>query len=108
MLSDQGIHVIISAMALFHEVHTWNRKNIDNYVEIFLDVPIYELERRDPKGLYKKYKNGEIKNMVGLDIKAEFPINPDFHFKWDESQNLDIICKTLESDFSSRCKYLTF
>ena len=102
MLLDQGINVIISVMALFHEVHLWNRKNISNYVEVFLDVPLHELERRDPKGLYQKYKKGQIKNMVGLDIKAEFPKNPDFHFKWEKNQKLENIRKTLLDDFKSR------
>tara|TARA_B100000674_G_scaffold440944_1_gene404175 strand:- start:10 stop:540 length:531 start_codon:yes stop_codon:yes gene_type:complete len=102
MLLDQGINVIISVMALFHEVQLWNRNNITNYVEVFLDVPIHELERRDPKGLYQMYKKGQIKNMVGLDIKAEFPKNPDFHFKWEKSQYLENITKILFDDFKSR------
>ena len=104
MLVDQGIHVIISVMALFHEVQLWNRKNIENYVEVFLDVPINELERRDPKGLYLKFKKGEIKNMVGLDIKAEFPKKPDFHFKWTNNQNIKEISQILLKDFNSRKK----
>ena len=102
MLLDQGINVIISVMALFHEVQLWNRQNISNYVEVFLDVPIQELQRRDSKGLYLKYKNGQIKNMVGLDINAEFPKNPEFHFKWEKNQNLLNIRDTLFDDFKSR------
>ena len=104
MLLDQGIHVIIAVMALFNEVQLWNRKNILNYVEVFLDVPMNELERRDPKGLYLKYKQGLIKNMVGLDLKAEFPQNPDFHFKWDNEQNLKHSCDSLFYDFLERNK----
>ncbi len=104
MLLDQGIHVIIAVMALFNEVQLWNRKNILNYVEVFLDVPINELERRDPKGLYLKYKQGLIKNMVGLDLKAEFPKKPDFHFKWDNEQNLQYACDSLFCDFLERNK----
>ena len=102
MLLDQGIHVVISVMALFHEVHKWNRENISNYVEVFLDVPIQELERRDPKGLYLKYKRGEVKNMVGMDIMAEFPENPHFHFSWNKNQDLKSISDTLYKDFRNR------
>ena len=104
MLLDQGIHVIIAVMALFNEVQLWNRKNMSNYVEVFLDVPINELERRDPKGLYLKYKQGLIKNMVGLDLKAEFPKKPDFHFKWDNEQKLKHTCDKLFCDFLARIK----
>ena len=102
MLTEQGIHVIIAVMALFHEIHLWNRKNIKNYVEVFLDVPIHELEQRDPKGLYMKYRKGEIKNMVGLDIKPQLPKNPDFHFLWNESMDSKTICEILFNDFKSK------
>ena len=77
---------------------------MSNYVEVFLDVPINELERRDPKGLYLKYKQGLIKNMVGLDLKAEFPKKQDFHFKWDNEQKLNHTCDKLSCDFLARIK----
>ena len=51
-------------MSLFHEIHSWNRENIENYVEVFLDVPLFELEERDPKGLYAKFKKGEIGSSI--------------------------------------------
>tara|TARA_Y100001968_G_C19433092_1_gene758124 strand:+ start:2012 stop:2539 length:528 start_codon:yes stop_codon:yes gene_type:complete len=102
LISNQGIHVIIAVMALFHEVHSWNRQNISNYVEVFIDVPISELQRRDPKGLYRKYKAGEIKNMAGLDLKAELPINPDYHFDWNDNNGIEDIPNILLADFQSR------
>ena len=61
LLTDQGANIIIATIALFHEIHSWNREHILNYVEVYLDVPKYELERRDPKGLYKKFRKGEVK-----------------------------------------------
>ena len=70
-LINQNTNVIIAIGGLFHELHKWNKKNIPNYIEIFLDVPIEELERRDPKRLYKKFRNGEIKNLNGVDISPE-------------------------------------
>ena len=91
-------------MSLFHEIHSWNRENIENYVEVFLDVPLFELEERDPKGLYAKFKKGEIKNIVGLDIKAEFPKNPDFHFKWENNESLKKNTNFLMDDFNLRIK----
>ncbi len=102
LLLDQGIHVVAAFMALFSEIHLWNRKNISNYVEVFLDIPISELERRDPKGLYRKYRLGEIKNMAGLDLKADMPINPDYHFKWSKNKTSSEIAKKLFEDFQQR------
>lgn len=103
-LVDQGIHVVAAVMSLFSEIHLWNRKNISNYVEVFLDVPLSELQRRDPKGLYKKYFSGEIKNMSGLDLKAEYPINPDYNFKWEKNMNSRKIINTLFQDFQGKVK----
>ena len=77
MLSDQGFLVIVSVIAMYDEIFDYNRKNIKNYTEVFLDVPINELAVRDKKKLYSKGLKGEIKNVVGIDIKAELPKKPD-------------------------------
>lgn len=53
----------------------------ENFIEIFIDTPFEECAKRDPKGLYKKALNGEIKNFTGLDSPYEQPINPDIHIK---------------------------
>ncbi|WP_113907287.1 adenylyl-sulfate kinase [Aliidiomarina celeris] len=99
MLVDQGIVVIIAVIGLFHELHVWNRNNINNYIEVFLDVPIKELERRDPKGIYKRARLGELKNVAGVDLEAEFPLNPDFHFKWTVGDSAEEFSKVLFAHF---------
>ncbi len=55
-------------------------KNIiskDDFLEIYIDCPLYICEQRDPKGLYKKARLGEIKNFTGIDSVYEVPENPD-------------------------------
>jgi adenylylsulfate kinase len=76
-VAAQGIDVVCATVSLFHEVRRWNRAHIPGYVEIFLKVPIDELRRRDPKGLYGALQRGEIANIVGLDAAPEFPEHPD-------------------------------
>jgi bifunctional enzyme CysN/CysC len=49
------------------------------FVEVFVDTPIDESARRDPKGLYAKAKAGEIKNFTGFDAPYEPPTNPEVH-----------------------------
>jgi len=49
----------------------------DNFIEIFVNTSLEECERRDVKGLYKKARSGEIKNMTGISAPYEAPINPD-------------------------------
>ena len=76
MLSSQGFNVICCTIAMFHSVRDWNRKNISNYKEIYLKVSPEVLIARDQKNLYSKHKNGTIKNIMGLDLSFEEPINP--------------------------------
>ncbi len=47
------------------------------FIEIFVDTPIGVAEERDPKGLYKKARRGELKNFTGIDSPYEFPENPE-------------------------------
>ena len=84
MISSQGVTVVIATIALFKEVHCWNRANLKNYYEIFIDTPIEELIKRDPKNIYKRALSGKIKNVAGLDLEVDLPKNPDIHFKFDK------------------------
>lgn len=49
----------------------------EDFIEIFVDTPLEECERRDVKGLYKKARAGEIKNFTGIDAPFEKPENPE-------------------------------
>lgn len=51
------------------------------FLEVFIDTPLEICEQRDPKGLYKKARKGEIKNFTGIDSKYEAPLNPEIHVK---------------------------
>lgn len=51
------------------------------FLEVFIDTPLEVCERRDPKGLYKKARAGEIKNFTGIDSKYEEPLSPEIHVK---------------------------
>ena len=53
----------------------------DQFLEIFIDTPIEVCEQRDPKGLYKKARAGEIKNFTGIGSEYESPLSPDIHVK---------------------------
>ena len=77
MVASQGVTVVVSTVALFHEIHRWNRENLPGYFEVYLKVPINELRRRDPKGIYSRYDRGELKNVAGLDMAIEEPLQPD-------------------------------
>lgn len=69
-----------------------------NFVEVFVDCSLSVAEQRDPKGLYKKARAGEIKNFTGIDDPYEAPENPEIHLKSDEM--------TLEDEVATVIDYL--
>ena len=46
------------------------------FLEVFVDTPLQDCEQRDPKGLYKKARSGQLPNMTGINSPYEPPINP--------------------------------
>jgi cytidine diphosphoramidate kinase len=76
-LGDQGMIVICSMLSLFEETRQWNRKNIYNYYEIYIDVSMKQLLARDSKNLYRKALNGDTDQVVGVDIEFIKPENSD-------------------------------
>jgi adenylylsulfate kinase len=69
------------------------------FIEVFVKVPLDVAERRDPKGLYKKARAGEIKEFTGISAPYEEPVNPEIVVdtsKLDVIQCRDIIINKLE------------
>ena len=94
MLAFQGITVICCTIAMYDDVRTWNRKNIPNYHEIFIDVDWDIVEKRDAKGLYSKNRN----NMVGVTPDTELPKDPDVVIKNTMDYRIDqYVDKIIES-----------
>ena len=89
-LSNQGMIVVIATISLFREVHEWNRKNLPNYFEIYMNPPSEILVKRDSKGLYKAFSEGKIKNITGIDIEFDAPVLCDFEFNSFESYRFEI------------------
>ena len=82
---NQNINVIFAVVGLFEFIRKKNTKNIKNYIEIFIDTKLEKIiMNKAKKKVYKKKKN-----IVGKDIKAEFPKNPDIILKnnFDRSMN---------------------
>lgn len=83
LMIDAGL-VTLAAFVSPYKKDRDNIKNIVkdvNFVEIYINTSIDECERRDVKGLYKKARAGEIKNMTGITAPYEAPENPDIEIK---------------------------
>ena len=69
-------------MALIKDVQSWNKKNLKNYTDVYLNVPLKELQKRDPKNLYKMFEEKKIKNLAGVDLKYDKPKKPRIYINW--------------------------
>lgn len=90
-LSNQKINVIIATVSLFKKIHLWNKKNIKNYCEIYIESKTKEIIKNKKKKLYFKYN----KNLVGIDIKPEFPLNPNIKIKNNFKKPINVLSKTI-------------
>lgn len=97
LMMDAGLIVITAFISPFRSERKMARDLIgeDNFIEVFLDTPLALCEERDPKGLYKKAREGVIVNMTGIDSPYEKPTEPEINFlpnsKLDEIIELVLI-----------------
>ena len=78
---DSGTIVLTAFISPFKKDRRLVRDLVQDgeFIEIFVDTPLEVCESRDPKGLYKKARNGEIKNFTGIDSPYEAPVKPEIH-----------------------------
>lgn len=83
---DSGLIVLTAFISPFIGDRQLVRELVSNdeFVEVYIDTPLEVCESRDPKGLYKKARAGEIKNFTGIDSSYEAPISPEVHVKTAE------------------------
>lgn len=96
-LSEQGIHVVCATISMFKEIRDWNRSHIKPYTEIYLRVPMETLISRDQKQLYSRALRGEIKNVMGVDLPVDDPVNPDLIIDNDGSSTPESIADELHA-----------
>ena len=79
LMVDAGLITLVSFISPFKSERQMARDLLssDEFFEIFVNTPLEECEKRDPKGLYKKARAGELKNFTGIDSSYEEPENPD-------------------------------
>ncbi len=97
MLAKQGQTVICATISMRQPIYDWNRKNLPNYVEVFLDVPLETRQARDPKGYYAALHNGALNDFAGQDQAVDLPPSPDVHIKPDTEKSPDEICDLIEA-----------
>ncbi|MBM7866632.1 sulfate adenylyltransferase subunit CysN [Heliobacterium gestii] len=83
LMVDAGLIVIVSFISPFRSERRMARGLFSEgeFIEIFVDTPLEECEKRDPKGLYAKARQGALKNFTGIDSVYEPPESPEIHVR---------------------------
>ena len=69
--------------------------NKNEFIEVFVDASLAICEARDPKGLYKKARSGQITNFTGIDSPYEVPNNPEIHLNTDTNNIEKLVTEIL-------------
>jgi bifunctional enzyme CysN/CysC len=96
LMVDAGIVVLAAFISPFHAEREMVRDLFEEgeFIEIFVDTPLETAELRDPKGLYRKARRGEIPNFTGIGSPYEAPTNPEIRIE-TEGKSLETIIEDL-------------
>jgi bifunctional enzyme CysN/CysC len=83
LMVDAGLIVLVSFISPFRSERRLARELVQagEFFEVFVDTPLEEAEKRDPKGLYRKARGGQLKNFTGIDSPYEPPERPEIHLR---------------------------
>ncbi|MFL5654444.1 MAG: adenylyl-sulfate kinase [Ktedonobacteraceae bacterium] len=84
LLTRNGVVCISAAIAPYREARDWARREIGNFVEVYVKCPLEVCRQRDVKGLYKLVDEGKIKNFTGVDDPYEEPVHPELIVETDK------------------------
>lgn len=98
LMLDAGLIVITAFISPFRAEREMARQLIgaENFIEVFVDTPLAECERRDPKGLYKKARSGQLPNMTGIGSPYEAPEQADLVVAGGKEKIAEIVRKLLQ------------
>ena len=102
VIAAQGFTVVIATISLFREVHAWNRANLPDYFEVYLKVPVDELRRRAPKGIYRRFDAGDLTHVAGLDLPIDEPYAADWVVDFDHERTASSLAEDLKQILSIR------
>ncbi|MBX3365074.1 MAG: adenylyl-sulfate kinase [Phycisphaeraceae bacterium] len=103
LFSDAGVIALTSFISpyvkdrdLCRQIHAEAKPSALPFIEIYVDTPLEVCEQRDPKGLYKKARAGQIKGFTGIDDPYEAPVNPELVLKTAELTVQQSVGKVLD------------
>ena len=83
LLTRNGINVVIAAIAPYSKLRSEFRNRLSPFVEVFVNAPLGVCEQRDVKGLYGRFRKGELKGLTGVDDVYDQPVSPEVECRTD-------------------------
>jgi len=101
LMVDAGLIVLVAFISPFRSERRMARQLVEEneFLEVFVDAPLEVVEKRDPKGLYRKARRGELKNFTGIDSPYEAPEHAEIRIDTSEGTPADaaeLVISTLE------------
>jgi adenylylsulfate kinase-like enzyme len=96
LLTDQGINVVFSIVGLMNKTRNLNRKYINNYIEIYIKTDLKKIISLKKKKIYRNNK----KEIVGVNIKPEFPKNPNILVNNNLNDNMNGLNLKLQNEIT--------
>ena len=94
LMADAGIVAVVPLISPYRTARDFAREvhaaATVPFYEVFVDTPLEICEQRDPKGLYRRARDGEITGMTGIDEPYEAPADPEFRFTPDDGEAADM------------------
>lgn len=95
LLTRNGVAVITTAVSPYREAREECRREIGNFVEVFVDCPLEECEARDTQGLYRRAREGVIEDVTGISDPYEPPIYPEVVLRSAEEPPADLAAQVI-------------
>jgi bifunctional enzyme CysN/CysC len=104
LMVDAGLIVLVSFISPFRAERRMARALFEpgEFVEVFVDAPLEECERRDPKGLYARARRGEVRNFTGIDSPYEAPEAAEVHVRTQSRTPSECVHAIAERLFQGR------
>ncbi len=98
LLSAHGVTVLVAAISPYRAARDLVRSTAGcSFVEVHVDAPLKICEQRDPKGLYRRARKGEIAHLTGVDDPYEAPLAPEVHCRTDLESLDESVNKVMNS-----------
>lgn len=103
LLTRNGIITLVAAISPYRAVRNEVRNSIGHFVEVHVDAPLHVCEQRDPKGLYRRARSGDLHGFTGIDDPYEPPLEPEIRCATDQ----DTVSRCSDDVVSAVLKYLS-